>query len=188
MAQEQLPLALKRVIERILFRHLLPPVEEVDRLRDVGVPSRTGCAAVMLNPAIAQTGHGGSLRSVYLNGEKVVSPHPHRPRGVEVRDDAALQLERGVRRIVGSALVWLSALVAPLRYMRRTQARHRLNLAEKVIEHITPMAQHVDDDAAAIFLAIVPRRPLTRYGVPFEHPVPEFTTNGKHPAEEAEIS
>ena len=47
------------------------------------------------------------------------------------------------------------------------------------------MAQHVENDAAAIFFAIVPGRPLRRHGFALEHPVAEFAAHGKNPAEES---
>ena len=49
------------------------------------------------------------------------------------------------------------------------------------------MAQHVEDDAAVVFLAVVPRRPLRRLPVAFEHPVPELAAHRQDAAEESGV-
>ena len=47
------------------------------------------------------------------------------------------------------------------------------------------MANHVEDDAAAVFAPIVPRRPLNRLQVALEHPVAELDSHREDSAEEA---
>jgi hypothetical protein len=44
--------------------------------------------------------------------------------------------------------------------MRGAQARDGLHAAEDVVEHVTPMTEHVENEAAAVFLAVVPRLAL----------------------------
>jgi hypothetical protein len=41
-------------------------------------------------------------------------------------------------------------------------ARHRFDLAQQAVENITPVGEHIEDEAAARFLAIVPARSLRR--------------------------
>ena len=60
--------------------------------------------------------------------------------------------------------------------------------AEKIVQHIAPVAEHVDDDAAAIFLAVVPGRPLRGNRVALEHPVAELAAHREDLAEEAQIA
>src|SRR5262245_13393367 len=47
------------------------------------------------------------------------------------------------------------------------------------------MAEHVEDDAAAILLAVIPRRPLRRLPVALEHPVAELAAHREDAPEEA---
>src|SRR4029077_18049035 len=101
------------------------------------------------------------------------------PRAVDLRDDAVRELERRVRGVVSGGGVRLAGLVPALRNMRGADAHHALHRAEEVVEHVTPMAQHVDDDAAVVLLAVVPRRPLRGLPVAFEDPVAEFAANGE---------
>ena len=63
----------------------------------------------------------------------------------------------------------------------------RLHAAEEVVEHVAPVAQHVDDDAAVVLLAVIPRRALRRLPVALEHPVAELAAHGEDPPEEAGV-
>src|SRR5215510_7665444 len=49
------------------------------------------------------------------------------------------------------------------------------------------MAEHVEDDAAAVLLAVVPRRPLRRLPVALEHPIAELAAHRESAAEEAGV-
>ena len=73
--------------------------------------------------------------------------------------------------------------------MRRAEAAHRLHLAEQIVEHVAPVAQHIEDDAAAFGLLVVPARALRRLApVALEHPVAELAAHREHAAEEAGIA
>ncbi len=104
-------------------------------------------------------------------------------------DDAALELEGRVGGIVGVGRVGLAALVDALRNVRGAEAAHRLHLAEQIVEHVAPVAQHIEDDAAAFGLLVVPARPLRRLApVALEHPVAELAAHREHAAEEAGVA
>src|ERR1043166_741744 len=154
-----------------MMRHLLPAVEEADRAVDIGIPCRARRCAVWLHPAVTQTHNGTAFRAVDLQRQQIVAPHAHTPRGVEVRDDAAVQLERRIRGIVGGAIVRFPSFVPALRNVRSAEARDGLDLVEQIVEHIPEMTEHVDDDATAVLLAIVPRRTLSSDCVAFEYPI-----------------
>ena len=68
-------------------------------------------------------------------------------------------------------------------------ALHRRHLAEGVIEHVAPVAEHVGDDPAAVFRAVVPRRTLRGLPAPvaLEHPVAELAAHAEDAAEEAGV-
>ena len=72
--------------------------------------------------------------------------------------------------------------------MRGAEAAYRLHLAEQVIEHVAPVAEHVEDDPPAVLRAIVPRRPLRRLPVALEHPVAELAPDRQHPPEEPAVA
>jgi hypothetical protein len=94
-----------------------------------------------------------------------------------VRDYAALQLQRHVRRIIGRCSVLASVLVPAVEVVGRTQARYRLHFPEEIVEHIAPVAEHVEDDAAAILLAVVPGWALSRLPCPLEYPIAELAAH-----------
>src|SRR6185369_8688874 len=157
-------------------------------LRDVGVPHRFGSFFVALEKTAAQAGDRTAFRAVDLQRQQVVAAHAHRPGRVEMRDRAAGELEGRVRRVVRGRLVLLAVLVPAMRNVRRAEAAHRLHLAEEVVEHIAPVAEHVEDDAAAVLLAVIPRRPLRRNAVTLKYPITEFTSYGKDLAEETLVA
>src|SRR5262245_58934179 len=67
------------------------------------------------------------------------------------------------------------------------EAGDAFDLAEQIVEYVAPMAEHVENDAAAVLLSVIPRRPLCRLPVAFEHPVAEFAAHGEDAAEETGI-
>ena len=104
-------------------------------------------------------------------------------------DDAALELEGGVGGVVRGRLVLGAALVDALGDVRRAEAGDRAHLAEEVVEHVAPVADHVEDHAAAVLGAVVPGRALRRLApVALEHPVAEVALDRQHSAEEAEVA
>ena len=174
MAQEHFPFYLERVVEHLLRRHARPVVEEVDRAIHVGIPRRARRGPVVLRDAVPQARHRAAHRPVHLQRQQVVAPHPHRPRGVELRDHAAFQFKGRVGCVVRGAWVWLPLFVEAFLHVRGPIARDRLDAAEEVVEHVAPVAEHVHDDAAIVFLAVVPARPLGRDAVrPGKNPVAE---------------
>ena len=185
--QEQLPLHLERVVVHAIVRHLLP----VSKKSIVcGCPDSTpacGVAARGCDPAI------GAVR-------RPRSPACRRP-GTSARSSRrtrvhhellncamtpSAELERRVRGVVGGRrrTACRARPSAPGCASRRGSIT-RLHLAEQVVEHVAPVAQHVDDDAAAVLLAVVPRRPLRVLPVAFEHPVAELAAHAKDAPEEA---
>src|SRR6516225_1163113 len=104
-------------------------------------------------------------------------------------DDAAVELKSGVSGVVGIGIVRLAALVDALWNVRSAEAAHGLHLAEQVVEHVAPVAQHIQNDAAAFGLTIVPARPLRRLApVAFENPIAELAAHREHAAEEARVA
>src|SRR5207344_2911311 len=107
---------------------------------------------------------------------------------VDMRDHAALEAEGGVGGIIRGCLVLLAVLAEPLRNIRGAGAAHALDLAEEIVEHVAPVADHVEDDAAAVLAAIIPRRALRFLPAALEHPVAELAAHREHAAEETGIA
>src|SRR5438105_8822086 len=105
-----------------------------------------------------------------------------------MRDHAAGEPEGGISRVVRGGLVLLAVLVPAMRDVRRAKAAQRLHLAEEVVEHVAPVAEHVENDAAAVLLAVVPRRPLRWHVIALEHPVAELAAHGKKAAEKSIVA
>ena len=106
-----------------------------------------------------------------------------------MRDHVILELEGGVGGVIGIRLVCFAVLVHPLRDVSRAKTAHGLHLAEEIVEDITPMAQHIEDDAATSGLLVVPARALRRLPpIAFEHPVAEFAADREYTTEEACIT
>ena len=132
----------------------------------------------MLGRAVAQPGHRRAVCTVDLQRQQIIAAHAHVPRGVEVADHAVDQLEGRIRRVVGRALVGLARLVPALREMRRTEAGQRFHFAEQILDHVLPVAEHIDDDAAVLLLAVIPRRALQFLAnVIGEHQFQSFTAH-----------
>ena len=105
-----------------------------------------------------------------------------------MRDDVAVELEGGEGGVLGGRLVGLARLVEALGDVGRAEAGDAPHRAEQVVEHVAPVAEHVEDDAAALLGAVVPRRPLGRLQVALEHPVAELAAHREQPAEEAGLA
>ncbi len=72
--------------------------------------------------------------------------------------------------------------------MGHAQAVHGPDRGEGVVQHVAPVAEHVEDDAAAVRLAVVPARALGGAPVALEDPVAELPADREDPAEEAFVA
>src|SRR5262249_32724545 len=70
----------------------------------------------------------------------------------------------------------------------RGETAYTFDLAEKIVEHVTPVADHIEDDAAAILLPVVPRRPLRLLPAAFKYPIAELAADREHATEEPGIA
>src|SRR6185312_8225919 len=165
---------------------LLPAFEEVDRLRDVGIPHGLGGFAEALDPCLPQPGDAGAAGAVNLNGQQIVAPHAGTPARIELAERAVLEAEDRVSRVVGGRLVWLSIFGDPLGDVGAAAGDQRLNRAKQVVDHVSPVAEHVDNDSAAVFLAVIPAWALRGLvlNLSAEDPVAELAADGENFAKE----
>src|SRR3954451_24793249 len=128
------------------------------------------------------------MGAVDLEGDEVVAIDPRDPGHVDMRDHATLEAEGGIGGIVCRRLVTAALLVEAFGNIGGAQAADALDLAEEIVEHVAPMADHVENDAAAVLAAIVPRRPLRLLPAALEHPVAELAAYREHAAEKAAVA
>src|SRR5206468_5167607 len=126
--------------------------------------------------------------AIDLEGDEIVAVDPRYPAHVDMRDHAALEAEGGVGGVIGGRRVLLALLVETLGDISGAETGDAFDLAEEVVEHVAPVADHVEDNAAAVLAAIIPRRPLRLLPAALEHPVSELAAHRQHAAEEAGIA
>src|SRR5215510_16218119 len=104
-----------------------------------------------------------------------------------MRNHPTGELEGRISRIVGGGPVALAGFVDPLGDVGGAQARHRRHTAEGVVEDVAPVAEHIENDAAALFRPIVPGWALRRLQVPLKYPVAELAAHREQATEEPRI-
>src|SRR6478735_11451898 len=109
------------------------------------------------------------MRAVDLEGDEIVAVDPRHPAHVDMRDHAALEAEGGVGGVIGGRGVLLALLIKTFGNVSRAEAGDAFDLAEEIVEHVTPVADHVENDAAAVLAAVIPRRPLRLLPAAFDH-------------------
>src|SRR5258708_19650946 len=72
--------------------------------------------------------------------------------------------------ILDIAGVWRDGLIEALRNCRRRRREHATDRPKHAFDEVTKMRIHVDEEAAAANLAVVPTRPLARFVDAVEHP------------------
>ena len=71
--------------------------------------------------------------------------------------------------------------------MRGSDTGDAFDGTEKVVNDVSPVAEHIEDNAATVFDTVVPRRTLRRDRIALEDPIPEFATDGDNPSEEVSV-
>ena len=102
-----------------------------------------------------------------------------------MRYHSAFQLEGRVGTVVRGAFVGLALFIPAFRDVDGAQAGDGLDGSEEVVQDIAPVAEHVNDNASAVFLAVVPTGALASDCIAFEHPIAELATDRQNLAEEA---
>src|SRR6266705_5057137 len=105
-----------------------------------------------------------------------------------MRDDIVREPKRRVSGIVCGRTVLIAAFIPAGRDMPRAEAGNALHFPEQVVEHVAPVAQHVEDDSAAVLLAVIPGGPLRGLLIALEYPVAELAPDREDPAEETGVT
>src|SRR5690554_6746881 len=156
MFEEQFPLYLKGIVKNLLFGNLGPAVKKVNGLYNIRIPDRLRRIAIMLNVTFPQSGHGRSFCPIHLQGQEIVPSYPYRPRGVKMGHNIPFQFEGGISVIVGGTLISLALLVHAFLDMGSTKTGNCLYFSENIVQNISPMAKHIYDNSAIVFLTVIP--------------------------------
>ena len=78
--------------------HVLPRREEVDGLRNVGVPHGLRRGGARLDLAVGEPGDRGAERAVDMERDEIVAAHARAPRAVDLRDDRRHRARTSRRR------------------------------------------------------------------------------------------
>src|SRR5258706_8315731 len=105
-----------------------------------------------------------------------------------MRDGSAGEPESRVRSIVGGGAVFAAVFIPAGRDVPRTEAGNALDFPEQVVEHVAPVAQHVEDDSSAFLLAVVPGGPLRGLVIALEYPVAELAPDREYFPEETGVA
>ena len=60
--------------------------------------------------------------------------------------------------------------------------------SKNAVEDVSPVAEHIEDHPAAVFLAVVPRGALWGNGVALKNPIAELTPHSKNTAKKAHVA
>src|SRR5689334_20060459 len=102
-------------------------------------------------------------------------------------NDIPSQFKGRISCIVGGAGIGHALLIYPCWNMDGSQTGDGSHLAEEIGEQILPVAEHVDDDATPVLLAIVPRRTLCCLPIALKDPVAKLSAYRKNTSEEAAV-
>ena len=152
-----LPLGLEAVVELGVVRYLLPLVAEGLGRRQVRVPHRLRRRRAVLDAAARRP--ATALPSVPSTWNSTSSSRYTRTAHEELI--CAIDPAVRARRCAYAASSAVAAYGSPCSSQRVRDVRGALRgdrpyRAEEVLEHVVPVAEHVEDDAAAVLGAVVP--------------------------------
>ena len=67
------------------------------------------------------------------------------------------------------------------------EASEGLNFAKKILDHILPVAEHIDDNAAVVLFAVIPRGALKLFVFASKNPIAKLTAHGEDFSEESSV-
>src|SRR6516165_8271445 len=185
MPEKQLPLSLESVLERLVLRYLMPVTKEIVCVRYIRVPNRPGRLDAVLDLAIPKSRDCASVHSINLKAEQFVPVDTHAPGRIDLRDYAVFQFEERVGSIICSRVVPMTFFIVSDRDMSGADCADALYRTEQIIEHVTPMAEHIQNDAASIFRTVIPGRTLSWLPISFENPVTKLASHRQDFSEES---
>src|SRR5215212_8581165 len=124
------------------------------------------------------------MSAIHLELDELAAIDTDRPGRVDLGDHVALQLEYGVRGVVGGGGVLAALLIPPLGDVGHGFGGHGLHFSEDVLEHVVPVREHVEHHASAVLSSVVPTGPLSGQEITFEDPVAELPAYRQDASEE----
>src|SRR5579862_470641 len=185
--QEEFPAGPVAVLERLDIGHFLPLRVEIHRLWLLGAEKRLRGRDRRLDEAAVQSGDRRTQRAVDLDLQQVVALDPAGPGGGDLRQRAAFQFEDREGVVLDIDVVGPAGFVDAPGLRRHVAARNRGDRPQQPVEDVTPMREHIEDEAAAAFLPVVPARALRRGEVAIEHPPAEIEPDRNYLSEELSL-
>ena len=122
-----------------------------------------------------------------MNREQVIAANAGTPGTVELNHSSVFEKEHGVGRIIGRAVKRGAIFGSAFRKICCTVGNKTLHGAEYIIDHIAPVAEHINHHAPPILGTVVPTRALGGLIIVHscKYPIPEVALNGQNFPEEA---
>ena len=133
-----------------------PRLHIIDWTLNVGIPYRARCSFIGLNEAAAQAGYGGALCPIHLKCKEVISPDANCPGRIETCNDSTFQFERRIGSILGSTLIGPATFIPAFLDMCGSDAGNRFDLCEKIVQEISPVGKHIQNDSTTVLLSVIP--------------------------------
>src|ERR1019366_4189144 len=89
-------------------------------------------------------------------------------------NDALVGHKGGESSVVGSALVGFTVLIPTLGDVGDRQGGNARDIAEEIVDYVSPVAEHIEENAAALFLAVIPEWALNGLEIAFKYSIAEF--------------
>ena len=102
-------------------------------------------------------------------------------------DDAVFQFKSCIRSVFRGAAIGFAIFIPALREMCGSDTGDAFDGTEEVVNDVSPVAEHIEDNAAAVFGTVVPRWSLGGDGIALEDPITEFTADSDNLSEEISI-
>src|ERR1043166_1171988 len=77
-----------------------------------------------------------------------------------MRDDSSIEFKGRISGVISGAFVFFAFFIQTLLDVRRAKTGDGFHVAEKIVNDIAPVAEHIHDDATIVLLAVVPARSL----------------------------
>ena len=104
-----------------------------------------------------------------------------------MRNDTVLQFKSRISGIFRCTLIRLTFLIPPLWEVCGSDTGDPFDRTEKVVDDVSPVAKHIEDNAATVFNTVVPRRTLRWDRIALENPVTELAANSDNFSKEVGI-
>src|SRR5689334_1739766 len=126
-----------------------------------------------------------TICAVDLKEKRIVIARPGGPSVRERGHDPAIEGKERMHRILDIDVVAFAALVDAAWGRRAKLADDALHRRTEALQHVAPVGHHIEHQATAVALAVIPARALAFLPLAIEDPGAGLDANGEDTAEEA---